>query len=141
VTDELESGRRLRPSRAAGEKLCARPSCRATELQDRPFESPIPANRGAGLVYELFKERFLLAMDGFLERLDPALHDIAIRATSGMYIPPSERREEAEGGELDDGSYMRTSYRHQTYAHYLDPHVCPIGCGDLDFYSLEGLEE
>lgn len=75
------------------------------------------AAKGCGLNYELFAERFSLAIDNYLDSLqEPERSEFLKLATSMDYVSPEDRVDPEELG---------------LCKHHFDPHCCPLGCGDL----------
>ncbi|WP_158534246.1 CcgAII protein [Paracidovorax avenae] len=81
------------------------------------------ANRGCGLVYEIFEQR-LCASIGHALRGIPEMHrDEAItQARAYGYITPEESAASSMGSPVDD------NYCH----HGIPPKWCPAGCGDIE---------
>lgn len=80
------------------------------------------ANRGCGLVYEVFELRLGASIDAELEQVPELLRARAIEIATRHGYTTTEQRAQTERMLQDDGCC----------SHGLDPHCCPMGCGDID---------
>lgn len=77
------------------------------------------ANRGCGLVYELYVQRFSEAVDHTFPENHPQRAD-ALAAAQGDYLAPEERL-----------AALEMQAEQGLCRHGLEPDCCPAGCGDL----------
>ncbi len=81
------------------------------------------ANKGCGLIYELYQRRLSSAIDGLLAEL-PETHRaqaLEIARTKYDYLTQTQIAE----AELED-------QENGLCAHGIDPRCCPAGCGDIE---------
>ncbi|RDI15393.1 hypothetical protein [Comamonas sp. AG1104] len=80
------------------------------------------ANRGCGLVYETYELRVGASIDLALQQVPELLRPRAIEIATEHGYTTAEQRAQTERMLQDDGCC----------SHGLDPHCCPMGCGDID---------
>lgn len=83
------------------------------------------ANKGCGLIYELYCERFSEAIDRYLSRSSSFRPEfigefMRVALSAGYAIPK----------EIEEGRH--SSREEGLCIHHLDPDCCPVGCGDIE---------
>lgn len=83
------------------------------------------ASRNCGMVHDLYQRRFSELVDQRLREIPEAHHPAALEvAYRWDYLSPEGRTLARQ--EMADQGYC---------THGLDPHFCPMGCGDLSWFD------
>lgn len=114
-----------------------RKACRARgyldvdEMNALLSEMAESANRGCGLVYELFADRFSGSVDSMVEGWSDESRNQFIALANDHGYCSREERDAADSSRREEG----------LCSHFLDAQTCPCGCfegGDDDFYESSG---
>ncbi|WP_186214781.1 hypothetical protein [Burkholderia gladioli] len=98
----------------------------ADEMDAMLAEMAESANRGCGLVYELFAERFSGSVDSMVEGWSDEARSQFIALANNHGYCSREERDAADSSRREEG----------LCSHFLDAQTCPCGCfeGDDDYF-------
>lgn len=83
------------------------------------------AHEGCGLVFEVYERSFTSAVNTHLQELDARFRAEATQIAKSYGWATPEQLAQTQHVLEDDGSCN----------HGIDPHWCPVGCGDLERYE------